>query len=247
MLVDGPAQQLGQRLCILHGLLRRAAIHAHMANFQTQHLVDGVAGDVLNALPVLLGHGVAGDHPAAAARDDLGEGQILVQILFVDASGRQEGDAAIGRGYGLDQLKAAQGFGGKKLDRFQTHGQGYFNIAGIGAAGHDRHIFLLAIPHDFRVQPGRHNVGSAGIHRAVHLILRKHGACAQNHVGQLGMHAADGFLGRVGAERDLRDGQSAVGQCLAKRYRVGGVFHFDYRHDAGQRQLFDHFHGAFLL
>ena len=55
------------------------------ADFQAQHLVDGAAGDVFNALPVLLGHGVAGDHPAAAARDDLGEGQILVQILFVDA------------------------------------------------------------------------------------------------------------------------------------------------------------------
>lgn len=117
-------------------------------------MLTALPGDVFNALPVLLGHGVAGDHPAAAARDDLGEGQIFVQILFVDAAGRQEGDAAIGRGYGLDQLETTQGFGGEELDRFQAHRQGYFNIAGIGAAGHDRHIFLLAIPHDFRVQPG---------------------------------------------------------------------------------------------
>lgn len=44
VLVDGPSQQLGQRLCILHGLLRRTAVHAHMADFQAQHLVDGAAG-----------------------------------------------------------------------------------------------------------------------------------------------------------------------------------------------------------
>ena len=82
---------------------------------------------------------------------------------------------------------------------------------------------------------------------AVHLILREHGARAQNHIGQLGMHAANGFFSRIRAERDLRNGQAAIGQRLAKGYRVGGVLYLDHRHDAGQGQLLDHFHGAFLL
>ena len=112
-----PAQQLAQLGRGIHGLGLVGAVDAHVRDLQPQHELNGGGGQGVDAIPILGLHGVARNHPAAAAADDLVEGEVIQQVLLVHAAGGHKLHIDIRRGDGLDVLQAAG-----RLSREELHG-----------------------------------------------------------------------------------------------------------------------------
>ena len=241
-LLHGPAHQRGDLLRHIQGLLGVLGVDAHMAQLEAQHLVHGGAGGGGDAIPVLGGNGVLGAHPGTAAAQDLVEGQVVQHVLLVDAAGGHELHVGINGGHGLDQVQAAHSLGGEELDSLQAAADGDLHVRGVGRAGAHRDALGHAIFHDLRRKAGGNDGGRARVHGAIHLLGGQHGAGAQQHVGQLLVHAADGLLRGGGTEGDLGHGQAAVRQGLAQRHSVIRIVDGDDGHQTGQGQFLQKFH-----
>ena len=94
--------------------------------------------------------------------------------------------------------------------------------------------------HNFGVQPGAYDIGSACRDGAVNLFAGQHRARSQNHIREFAVYAANRFLRSCGAKCDFRYRQAAVAERPAERYRIIRAFHFDDRHDSGHGEFFDH-------
>lgn len=124
-----PAQQLAQLGRGIHGLGLVGAVDAHVRDLKAQHQLHGGRGQGANAIPILGLHRVARHHPAAAAADDLVEGEVIQQVLLVDTAGGHELHVHIRSRDGLDVLQAARRFSREELDGLQAQGESNLDVA----------------------------------------------------------------------------------------------------------------------
>ena len=115
-----PAQQLAQLGRGIHRLGFVGAVDAHVRDLKAQHQLHGGRGQGADAIPILGLHRVARHHPAAAAADDLVEGEVIQQVLLVDAAGGHELHIHIRSRDGLDVLQAARRFSREEFDGLQV-------------------------------------------------------------------------------------------------------------------------------
>ena len=190
-------------------------------------------------------HGVARNHPASAAADDLVEGEVIQQVLLVHAAGGHKLHIDIRRGDGLDVLQAASRLSREELHGLQTQRKRDLDIARVRRAGADRDADLLAVLDGGRVQTRGDDELRAGGHRAIHLLAGEHGARADDHIRERFGHVLDRVRRGGGAEGDLRARQAAVNQRLRKRHGVRRVVDGDNRHNADSGKLLHHIHIVF--
>ena len=240
--LDLPAQQLREELRVFHGLFGGSAVHAHMAQLQAQHLVHRGTGQLGNPAPVLGFDRILRHHPAAAAAQDLREGQIVQHIVLIHAAGGHELHVPVGSRHALDQLDAADGFRREHLHGLQAEAESDLDVRGIAGSGAYGDALVHAVLHHRGIQTGAYNGSRAGVDRAVHLIRRQYRTGAEQHIGKLLMHPADGFLGRGSPEGNLRHGQAAFRQRSAQRNRVLRVINRNYGNKARQRKFVQKIH-----
>ena len=151
------------------------------------------------------------DHPAAAAGDDLVEGQVGVEVAGTDPAGRDEAQHVIRRRQSLQRRQAADRLGREELQHFEAVFESQCDVRGGGDAGRDRHAtFAASIDHAGAAARGDDELG-AGRDRGVDLLGRQHRAGADQDLGHLRRDPPDRLFGGGGPEGDLRHRQSAGG------------------------------------
>ena len=213
-----------------------------MRDLKAQHQLHGGRGQGADAIPILGLHRVARHHPAAAAADDLVEGEVIQQVLLVDTAGGHELHVHIRSRDGLDVLQAARRFSREELDGLQAQGESNLDVARIGRAGADRDADLLAVLDGGGIQARRNDELRARGHSTIHLFAGEHGAGADDHIRERFGHVLDRVRGGGGAEGDLRARQTAVNQRLSQRHGIRRVIDGDNRHNADSGKLFHHIH-----
>lgn len=243
----GEAEQLGEQLSGLGGLLTGLAVHAHMTDLEAQHGVDGLAAQTGDLVPVLglneVGAVLALEHPGAADGGDLVEAQVLVDILGRDAAGAHPLQVLVGAGAVLQEADAAVGLGGEELQNVQTHADGLLHLAQSGGAGDHQTALVDDVLGQLGDEAGGDQEGAASGQSAVSLLVGDDGAGAQQHLGDLGGDGLDGILSGGGAEGDLGGGQTTGDQSLGQGNGLGGIIDGD---DGDNANLGNHFQ-SFLL
>ena len=240
-LPGGEAQQAGNQLGGLLGILGVAAGHAHVVQADAQHGLDGLLADGGNLIPLLAVDELLLHHPGAAAGHNLIEGEVIHHVLGVDAAGGHPLQIAVGAGQGFQLLHAAVVLGGEELDHVQTHGHGLLHLAAGGGAGQHQRALGQAVTHHVGVEAGGNDELAAGVQGTVQLLVGQHGAGAYQHLGHFLDDGADGVLGGGGAEGDLGGGQAAGHQGLGQRHGLAGVFNGDDGDDTNLGNLAQYF------
>ncbi len=228
----GKAQQGADGLCRALGLLGFSAVDAHMVQAQAQHDVHRLPGQAGNLIPLLPLNQRLVDHPGAAAGENLVKGEVVHQVLGVDAAGGHPFQTLIGSRHGPELGHTAVLLGGEEFYRLQAQRHGLLHLAGGGGAGQHQRPLGLDIAHRIRVEPGADDKLRPGGQGPVHLFAGEDGARPHQHFGRLRRDGLHCLLGGGGAEGHLCGGQTARHQSAGQRHGFFGVVNGDYRNDA---------------
>lgn len=174
----------------------------------------------------------------AAAGHDLVKGQIIRQILGIDAAGGHPFQGFVGAGQSLQLGHAAVLLGGEELYYLQTQRHSLLHLAGSGGAGDHERTLGQTVAHHVGVEAGTDDEPGTGVQRTIQLVVGQHRAGTYQHFRDLPADGTDSRLAGGGAEGDLGHRQPSGYQCFCQRHGLFGVVDGDDRDDADIRDLF---------
>ncbi len=118
-----PGFETEHRLEELRNLMRFpfiGRIDADMSQLQVQQFCHGTLGNGLDFVKPALLDQAGWNHPAAAGANDLGQFQVVLEIVFTDPARGHELHRREGTGKGLEHRDPAGGLSGKELHEPQS-------------------------------------------------------------------------------------------------------------------------------
>ena len=246
--LDRHIQQRAEGFGRLGGFGLIGRIDADMAELEAEHCIDGFLahrGDLVPGAGLDL---VRLAHPGAADRKDLVIGQVIVDVLGVDAAGAHPLGGLERAADVLEHRNAAVGLCREELDRLAAKVHRLLHLTGRAGAGHHDAALFDDMLGDVGVEARADNEGCAGRHCAVRLVDGQHGAGAQQHFRHFLMDFLDAIFGAGRAEGHFRGRQAAGHQRLAQGHSLVHAVESNDRDDADLiHALYNRIHSTFSL
>jgi len=183
--------------------------------------------------------------PCSAARVYVGEPHVLRQVLRPHASRWNKAHLAVDLAESLQRPYTAHHLGGEELQDAQPFGQRRLDLRGRRHPRNRGHSAIEAGVDDRAIEPRRDDEPGAGGHRPLRLIDREHRSGANQELGQLRRQPSDRFRASLRAERDLRAGQPALQEGLAKRQSILRSFQSDDGNHPDRLEFFQDVYASF--